>query len=127
MHDEEEEGRAERASLLDAHRARHRHGLAAKVECHLQIRIQALNDVDQVWWHAELGEHDEEHIPGDRVERLDQIHEQHPRLEPVLPPLLQSMANAEASVHAAASAGEAVLLLDADLLQQPLQAIIDNH
>ena len=57
LHDEEEEGRAERAPLLDAHGAGHCHGLAVEVEGHLEVRVHALDDADQVGRHAELGEH----------------------------------------------------------------------
>ena len=78
LHYKEEESRAERAPLLDATGAGHRHGLAVEVEGHLEVSVHALDDADQVGWHAELGEHDEEHVPRHRVERLDQVHEQHP-------------------------------------------------
>ena len=117
----------ERATLLDAHRARHCHGLAVEVEAHLEVRIHPLDNADQVRWHAELGEHCEEHVPWHRVKRLDQVHEQHPRLLSMLPPFLQSLSDAEDAVRAAAPPHEAVLLLDADLLQQKLQATVDDH
>ncbi len=48
LHDEKEEGRAERAALLDAHRARHCHGLTAEVEAHLEVRVHPLDSADQV-------------------------------------------------------------------------------
>ena len=42
LHDEEKEGRAERASLLDAHRARHCHGLAIEVELELELILSQM-------------------------------------------------------------------------------------
>ena len=80
LHDEEEQGRAERAALLDAHRSRHRHRLAVKVEGHLEIRVHALDHADQVRRHAELAQDVEEYAPRHRVERLNQVHEENPGL-----------------------------------------------
>ena len=51
-------GWAERAPLLDAHGARHCHGLAVEVKDHLKVRVHPLDDADP----AELGEHCEEHV-----------------------------------------------------------------
>ena len=114
LHDEEEESRAKRATLLDAHRARHLHGLSVQVKGHLEVHVHALDDVGKVRWYAHLGEHRPEHVPRHRVKRLDQVHEQHPRLQPVLPPLLQSLADAKAPVCDTSTAGKAVLLFEAD-------------
>ena len=127
LHDEEEESRAKRATLLDAHRARHLHGLSVQVKGHLEVHVHALDDVDKVRWYAHLGEHRPEHVPRHRVKRLDQVHEQHPRLQPVLPPLLQSLADAKAPVCDTSTAGKAVLLFEADLFQKPLKTIINDH
>ena len=55
LHDEEEEGRAKRAALLDAYGTGHCHGLAVEVEGHLEVRVHALDDADQVGRYAELG------------------------------------------------------------------------
>jgi hypothetical protein len=62
--------RAERASLLDAHRARHCHGLTVKVEAHLEVRVHPLDNADQVSWHAELVEHCAEYAPWHRIKPL---------------------------------------------------------
>ena len=77
MHAEEEECRAERASLLDAHRAQLRYWLAAQVEGHLEFCFHKQKGTDQVRQHAHLGEHRPDYFPRYRVKSFDRAHEQH--------------------------------------------------
>ena len=116
----------EKEEWFHSHRARYRQRLAVEVERHCRSVFMRLMTQMRCGGTPDLARTEK------RMSRVTESRaltrsEQHPRLLSSLPPLLQSLPDAEAAVRAATAPIEAVLLLNAGFHQQLLQAVVDDH